>query len=219
MGPFDESASGAADTGADEATTSDTIIEITPGALEVITGLRADEPDPDELGLRVAVISGPGEDFRYDLSFEAYLTAGFSDEVRTIGGLKVIVPADSVRSLNGATLDHTESQGLVIRNPNRPEPMQVEGLVADDELSAEIEAMLTAEVNPALAAHGGFVTYVGHDDDGVAYLTMGGGCHGCSMSAATMMDGVQTMLVEGIDAVTAVRDLTDHATGSNPFYS
>jgi len=34
-----------------------------------------------------------------------------------------------------------------------------------------------------------------------------------------MRDGVQTMLVEGIEAVTAVRDLTDHATGANPFYS
>ena len=216
MGPFDESSAETAD-GA--STAVDTIIEITPAALDIIIGLRADEPDPDELGLRVAVISGPGEDFRYDLSFEAYLTAGFSDEVRTIGGMKVIVPADSVRSLQGATLDHTESQGLVIRNPNRPEPLQVEGLVNDDELSAEIEAVLSAEVNPALAAHGGFVTYVGHDDDGVAYLTMGGGCHGCSMSAATMMDGVQTMLVDAVEAVTAVRDLTDHTTGSNPFYS
>ena len=216
MGPFDESSAETAD-GA--STAVDTIIEITPAALDIISGLRADEPDPDELGLRVAVISGPGEDFRYDLSFEAYLTAGFSDEVRTIGGMKVIVPADSVRSLQGATLDHTESQGLVIRNPNRPEPLQVEGLVNDDELSAEIEAVLSAEVNPALAAHGGFVTYVGHDDDGVAYLTMGGGCHGCSMSAATMMDGVQTMVVDAVEAVTAVRDLTDHTTGSNPFYS
>jgi len=216
MGPFDESSAETAD-GA--STAVDTIIEITPAALDIISGLRADEPDPDELGLRVAVISGPGEDFRYDLSFEAYLTAGFTDEVRTIGGMKVIVPADSVRSLQGATLDHTESQGLVIRNPNRPEPLQVEGLVNDDELSAEIEAVLSAEVNPALAAHGGFVTYVGHDDDGVAYLTMGGGCHGCSMSAATMMDGVQTMLVDAVEAVTAVRDLTDHTTGSNPFYS
>ncbi len=216
MGPFDESSAETAD-GA--STAVDTIIEITPAALDIISGLRADEPDPDELGLRVAVISGPGEDFRYDLSFEAYLTAGFSDEVRTIGGMKVIVPADSVRSLQGATLDHTESQGLVIRNPNRPEPLQVEGLVNDDELSAEIEAVLSAEVNPALAAHGGFVTYVGHNDEGVAYLTMGGGCHGCSMSAATMMDGVQTMLVDAVEAVTAVRDLTDHTTGSNPFYS
>ena len=141
MGPFDESSAETAD-GA--STAVDTIIEITPAALDIISGLRADEPDPDELGLRVAVISGPGEDFRYDLSFEAYLTAGFSDEVRTIGGMKVIVPADSVRSLQGATLDHTESQGLVIRNPNRPEPLQVEGLVNDDELSAEIEAVLSA---------------------------------------------------------------------------
>ena len=39
------------------------------------------------------------------------------------------------------------------------------------------------------------------------------------MSAATMMDGVQTMLVDAVEAVTAVRDLTDHTTGSNPFYS
>ena len=216
MGPLDESSAETAD-GA--STAVDTIIELTPAALDIISGLRADEPDPDELGLRVEVISGPGEDFRYDLSFEAYLTAGFTDEVRTIGEMKVIVPADSVRSLQGATLDHTESQGLVIRNPNRPEPLHVEGLVNDDELSAEIEAVLSAEVNPALAAHGGFVTYVGHDDDGVAYLTMGGGCHGCSMSAATMMDGVQTMLIDSVEAVTAVRDLTDHTTGSNPFYS
>ena len=57
--------------------------------------------------------------------------------------------------------------------------------------------MVADEVNPALAAHGGFVTYVGHDGEGTAYLTMGGGCHGCSMSRLTMLDGVQTMLVGG----------------------
>jgi len=34
-----------------------------------------------------------------------------------------------------------------------------------------------------------------------------------------MLDGVQTMLVDAIEAVKAVRDLTDHSTGSNPFYS
>ena len=95
----------------------------------------------------------------------------------------------------------------------------VEGLTSDDALSAEIEAMVAAEVNPALAAHGGFVTYVGHDGEGTAYLTMGGGCHGCSMSKMTMLDGVQTMLVEAIDEIERVRDLTDHATGENPFYS
>ena len=63
--------------------------------------------------------------------------------------------------------------------------------------------MVAAEVNPALAAHGGFVTYVGHDGEGTAYMTMGGGCHGCSMSKMTMLDGVQTMLSEAIPAVAA----------------
>ena len=62
------------------------------------------------------------------------------------------------------------------------------------------------------------MTYVGHDGEGTVYMTMGGGCHGCSMSKVTMLDGVQTMLSEAIPAV-RVRDLTDHATGENPYYS
>ena len=189
MGPFDADAPASPLAAAAPSDTVDSIVTITPAALEVISGLRAEEADPDSLGLRLAIASAPGEDFRYDLSFDEYLTAAFTDEVRTIDGLKIIVPADSVESLRGAVLDHTESQGLVIRNPNSPAPMRVEGLTAGDELSAEIEALIAAEVNPALAAHGGFVTFVGHDGEGTAYLTMGGGCHGCSMSKATIYSG------------------------------
>ncbi len=94
-----------------------------------------------------------------------------------------------------------------------------EGLVFDDELSAAIEALVSTEVNPALASHGGFVTYVGHDTEGTAFLTMGGGCHGCSMSRMTMLDGVQTMIVEQVEGIERVKDITDHATGENPYYS
>ena len=107
----------------------------------------------------------------------------------------------------------------MIRNPNKPEAPNVEGLTSDDALSAEVEALVAAEVNPALAAHGGFVTYVGHDGEGTAYMTMGGGCHGCSMSKMTMLEGVQTMLSEAIEEIEQVKDLTDHTTGENPFYS
>jgi Fe/S biogenesis protein NfuA len=156
--------------------------------------------------------------------------AAFTDEVRTHvapGGdsslptstLKVIVPQKDLDALTGATLDHTPTQGLIIRNPNRPAAPTVDGLISDDDLSAEVETLVATEVNPALAAHGGFVTYVGHDGNGTAYLTMGGGCHGCSMSRQTMLDGVQTMLVDQIEGVERVKDLTDHATGDNPFYS
>jgi Fe/S biogenesis protein NfuA len=199
--------------------TSEPIVTITPAALAELVKLRDEEPDADKLGLRLALASAPGEDFRYDLSFDEYLTAAFSDEVRTHDGLKVIVPGNDLELLRGATLDYNDNQGLVIRNPNRPAAPTVEGLTSDDALSAEIEAMITGEVNPALAAHGGFVSYVGHDGEGTAYLTMGGGCHGCSMSKMTMLDGVQTMLSEAIEGVQRVKDLTDHATGENPFYS
>jgi len=94
----------------------------------------------------------------------------------------------------------------------------IEGLVNDDALSAEIEAIVATEVNPALAAHGGFVTFAGHDEAGTAYLTMGGGCHGCSMSKVTMLEGVQTTLVEKVEGIQRVRDMTDHQSGENPFY-
>lgn len=209
--------------GGDGPATSSPIITITETALGKLLELRADETDADQLGLRLALASGPGEDFRYDLSFDEYLKAAFTDEVRThdgdAGSIKVIIPAEHVELLRDATLDYTDTQGLVIRNPNRPQAPDVEGLTSDDELSAEIEAIVSAEVNPALAAHGGFVTYVGHDGDGTVYMTMGGGCHGCSMSKMTMLDGVQTMLSEAIPAVQRVKDLTDHSTGENPYYS
>jgi Fe/S biogenesis protein NfuA len=203
----------------DEPAASEPIIEITEAALAKLVELRATEPDADQLGLRLEVVSPPGEDFRYELGFEEYLTAAFTDEVRSHDQLKVMIPGKDVDALTGATLDYTDSQGLVIRNPNRPSAPNIEGLIGDDELSAEVRELVANEVNPALAAHGGFVTYVGHDGEGTAYMTMGGGCHGCSMSRMTMLDGVQTMLAESVPQITAVKDLTDHATGENPYYS
>ena len=198
---------------------SEPIITITPEALDHLRELRDDEPEGDQLGLRLAIASQPGEEFRYDLSFDEYLTAAFTDEVRTHDGMKVIIPGADVELLSGATLDFTTTQGLVIRNPNRPAAPDIDGLTAGDELSSEIEAMISGQVNPALASHGGFVTYVGHDGEGTVYLTMGGGCHGCSMSKMTMLEGVQTMLRDAIDGVERVKDLTDHSTGENPYYS
>jgi Fe/S biogenesis protein NfuA len=107
----------------------------------------------------------------------------------------------------------------VIRNPNKPIAPMIEGLVRDDELSARVEAIISGEVNPALAAHGGFVTFVGHDEAGTAFMTMGGGCHGCSMSRMTMLEGVQTTIIEKVPEIERVRDLTDHASGENPYFS
>lgn len=198
---------------------TDTIITITPEAHVKLLELRDAEVEGNQLGLRLEIISQPGEDFRYDLSFDFFTKAAFSDEVRTIDGLKIIVPAKDLDAFQGAVIDHNERQGLLIRNPNKPKPPVVEGLVSDDEISAQIEAVVSTEVNPALAAHGGFVTFAGHDKEGTAYFTMGGGCHGCSMSRQTMLEGVQTMISAQVPTIVKVRDLTDHSTGANPYYS
>ena len=115
-------------------------------------------------------------------------------------------------------LDHELGQ-LVMRNPNQPQPFQLGTLTTTDDVAAEVRSVVDEQVNPALAAHGGFVTFMGHDGEGKAYLTMGGGCHGCSMSRMTMLQGVQTMIMEAVPAITKVIDATDHATGENPYFS
>ncbi len=194
------------------------IITITDDALAELVKLRDSEEDAASLGLRLEIVSGPGEEFKYDLSLDEFRKAAFTDEVRTHSGMKVIIPAKDVELLEGAILDYSSTGGLVIRNPNKPSVPMIEGLVNDDALSAEIEAIVATEVNPALAAHGGFVTFAGHDEAGTAYLTMGGGCHGCSMSKVTMLEGVQTTLVEKVEGIQRVRDMTDHQSGENPFY-
>jgi Fe/S biogenesis protein NfuA len=194
------------------------IITMTDDALAELVKLRDSEEDAASLGLRLEIVSGPGEDFKYDLSLDEFRKAAFTDEVRTHSGMKVIIPAKDVELLEGAILDYSSTGGLVIRNPNKPSVPMIEGLVNDDALSAEIEAIVATEVNPALAAHGGFVTFAGHDEAGTAYLTMGGGCHGCSMSKVTMLEGVQTTLVEKVEGIQRVRDMTDHQSGENPFY-
>ncbi len=220
MSPLEALASGSGDGQA----VSRPIISITEPAIAKLLEMRAEESDAEQLGLRLAIASQPGEDFRYDLSFDEFLEAAFTDEVRTHEGtdgqtIKIIVPEENVELLQDATLDYTDTQGLVIRNPNRPQAPDIEGLTNDDELSAQIESLVSGEVNPGLAAHGGFVTYMGHDGEGTAYMTMGGGCHGCSMSKMTMLEGVQTMLSDQIPEIQRVKDLTDHSTGENPFYS
>ena len=119
------------------------IITVTDAALTKILELRDEEADAEQLGLRLAIASGPGEEFRYDLSFDEFLKADFTDEVRTHTGgdgrtIKVIIPGADVDRLQDATLDYGDAQGLLIRNPNRPAAPNVEGLVQDDELSADV---------------------------------------------------------------------------------
>ena len=74
-------------------------------------------------------------------------------------------------------------------------------------------------INPSLASHGGWVEVSSADEEtGVIEMKMGGGCHGCGASSATMQYGIQTALMEEFPQVSEVVDVTDHSTGENPFF-
>jgi Fe/S biogenesis protein NfuA len=47
---------------------------------------------------------------------------------------------------------------------------------------------------------------------------MGGGCQGCASSQMTMVEGVEAALKERFSFVERVMDVTDHASGENPYY-
>jgi Fe/S biogenesis protein NfuA len=201
----------------EEVVVDDLIITVTPAGQTKIIELRDEEPEAKQLGLRLEILADEGAEFTYDLSFQELVKADFTDMVRNHGGLRVIIPAKDATNLEGATLDYEEG-GLVLRNPNKPRPILLGNLVANDDLSTEVRGIIADNINPSLDAHGGFVTFVGHDGEGRVYLTMGGGCHGCSMSKQTMLQGVQSTLKELVPAIQKVVDATDHSVGENPYY-
>jgi Fe-S cluster biogenesis protein NfuA len=85
------------------------------------------------------------------------------------------------------------------------------------DLRGRIQRILTEEVNPAVAEHGGYIELLDVQDTRV-FIHMGGGCQGCAMSAATLKNGVETTLRAQIPEITEILDTTDHASGANPFF-
>lgn len=197
-------------------------LRVTDAALSQVLGILAAEDDPASLGLRIAVTGVRGVEYAYDLSFEDLSVAEEDDAlVYSQGDLTVMVPRDSVDALWGATLDlpSTPGQaGLVIRNPNRPDPLSAIDIELTGTVAERVAQLLEQSINPALAAHGGFATLVEVVDDKKAVVTMGGGCQGCAVSAMTLRDGIQKSILEHVPEIEEVVDATDHDAGENPYY-
>lgn len=197
------------------------VLTVTPEALERVLEIRDGEEDPGALCLRVAITGSSGTDYTYDLAFDEIADVDEEDDVSVQSGLTVVVAADSVEEMRGATLDVPRASaqgGLVIRNPNKPNPLVGRNIELTGDIADKVRQLLAEAVNPSLASHGGFADLVGVEDTTV-FVTMGGGCQGCSMSAATLREGIQVAIKEAIPEVTDVVDVTDHEAGDNPFYT
>jgi len=91
-------------------------------------------------------------------------------------------------------------------------------LVTDDALSEKLRPVLEGPISDALAADGGWIIYLGHDN-GVVHLQMGGGCQGCAVATTATMAGLRRILIERVPGIVDVVDVTDHDAGENPFYT
>ncbi|CAN5600723.1 Fe-S biogenesis protein NfuA [soil metagenome] len=196
-------------------------LRVSETALAQVMSILAAEEDPESLALRVEVTGVNGVEYAYDLSFEERSSAEPEDLIYQQGDLVVMIPVESVDPLWGATLDlpSTAGQGgLVIRNPNRPDPLTGYDVELSGTVTERINQLLTQSINPSLASHGGFASLVDVVDS-KAVVTMGGGCQGCAVSALTLREGIQKSILEHIPEITEVVDATDHDAGENPFYS
>jgi Fe/S biogenesis protein NfuA len=202
-------------------THDEVVLTVTESAIAKILELRESEDDPSGLALRIAVTGVRGPEYTYDLTFEPLAEATETDIVYQQGELPVMVPADSMDSLQGATLDlpGTDGQaGLVLRNPNRPDPLAGIDLDLTGTTAEKVQQLLDQQINPGLAAHGGFAQLKGVDGDKV-YVLMGGGCQGCAVSAMTLREGIAASITSAIPEITEVIDVTDHDAGENPYYT
>jgi Fe/S biogenesis protein NfuA len=77
--------------------------------------------------------------------------------------------------------------------------------------------VLDAQINPSIASHGGRAELVAVEE-GTAYLRLSGGCQGCGMASVTLTQGIEVVIKESIPEIVNVVDVTDHASGTNPYF-
>jgi NFU1 iron-sulfur cluster scaffold homolog, mitochondrial len=88
---------------------------------------------------------------------------------------------------------------------------------SDEEIRQKVSDLIEKQINPAVASHGGYVELVDVKKNNI-YLQLGGGCQGCGMANVTLRQGIEKMIRQYIPQVGGVLDVTDHASGTNPFY-
>jgi Fe/S biogenesis protein NfuA len=178
-----------------------------------------DQSDENDLALRIGTSGSPVAP-SFDLTLVGMAERTDDEQMIDGGGFMVLVKSADAELLEGATVDFVErvnESGFEVRparaarsGPGRPSGIPT-GPIAD-----RVRSVLETQVNPAIAAHGGMISLVDVENTDV-YVEMSGGCQGCALSRMTLKQGVERMLREAVPELTAVHDVTDHASGDNPY--
>ena len=161
--------------------------------------------------IRIGIAGRGPSGFDYSMSLEEDAQPEPNDAVQDEGDFKVLVDAQSLPKIRGATVDFVGQLmggGFRIENPNP---------VWEDPTAEAVQRLIDTEINPGVASHGGHVELIDVKDNNV-YVKLGGGCQGCGMVDVTLRQGIETLIKQNIPQIQAVVDTTDHAGGSNPYF-
>ena len=187
-------------------------VELSESAKTKLRDVIASYPEP-VAGLRLKVGRRGPEGLDHLLTVVEEGTEPAGDPVVEVDGIRIYVEAENAAYLDGVSVNFADkgpgSSGLEFDNPN---PTWL------DPLASRLQELFDVNINPQIAAHGGYVSLL--DVKGTtAYIEMGGGCQGCGMASVTLKEGIEVAIREEVPEIEQVIDTTDHASGSNPFYT
>ena len=172
-----------------------------------------DANDARDHSLRIGIAGRRGGSFHYNMELVPPDEQRPDDTRLDYGEFSILVDAQSLPHLRGSTVDFlvkptNPNGGFEIENPNP---------IWTDERARVLQQVIDEQINPQVAAHGGYVELLDVRDR-TAYVMMGGGCQGCGMASVTLKQGVEVLIKDAMPEIEEIVDTTDHAAGTNPYY-
>ena len=190
-------------------------MNITPSAQEYLSDLLSNQDDTTGIKIFVSEPGTPRAEtcIAYAKEDEDYSNYRIIEEFE----FSLYLEERSIDFLVDAEVDYSPDKfggTLTIKAPNAKLPQVSEDATMED----KINYILYSEINPGLASHGGEVSLIEVLDGEIAILQFGGGCQGCGMVDLTLKEGVEKTLIEQIEGLKSVKDVTDHSYRENAYY-
>lgn len=208
---------------ADDQTSGEPMLAITNAAYDKVMGFLLQEAEPERQAMWLEVTGTSANQWTCSVSLKPLDAAAPRDAIIRHRDLAIVIPECDFDKVRGATIDWLDdpfgAHGLRVDNPNTPSPAI--GAPPPADLSGDVPQrviqVLDQQVNPTIAAHGGRAELVAVEQ-GTAYLRLGGGCQGCAMATVTLSQGIETAIIQAVPEITSVVDVTDHQSGTNPYF-
>src|ERR687898_496400 len=207
----------------DDQTSGERWLDMTNAAYYKVTGFLRQIAEPERQAMWIEVTGTSANQWTCSISLKPLDAAAPHDAIIRDRDLAIVIPECDFDKVRGATIDWLDDPfaggGLRVDNPNTPSPTIQVPASADlsGDVAQRVIQVLGQQVNPSIAAHGGSAELVAVEE-GTAYLRLSGGCQGCAMATVTLSQGIEAAILQAVPEITSVVDVTDHQSGTNPYF-